>query len=64
MGFEEFYALKQIMVCTLTNLSDENMQQNDKIRELDEKERALKRELENLKRIEEENKRKERRLEQ
>jgi hypothetical protein len=35
MSFESFYALKQIMAATLTNLSEETIKQNEKITSLD-----------------------------
>ena len=64
MGFEQFYALKQIMAYTLTGLSDDTVRQNQRIEELEREERKLKREQENLKKIEEDNSKKEMRLEQ
>ena len=45
MGFETFYALKQILAATLTNLSEETVTQNEKIASLEKEERVLKRDL-------------------
>lgn len=52
MSFESFYALKQIMATTLTSLSEETIKQNDKIASLEKEESVLKRDLQNLQRIE------------
>lgn len=53
MSFENFYALKQIMAVTLSSLSEETVRQNDKITSLDREENVLKRDLQNLSKIEE-----------
>lgn len=53
MSFESFYALKQIMAATLTTLSDDTIKQNEKISSLEKEENTLKRDLQNLQRIEE-----------
>ena len=45
MGFETFYALKQILAATLTNLSEETVTQSEKIASLEKEERVLKRDL-------------------
>lgn len=62
MSFESFYALKQIMAATLTNLSEETVRQNDKMESLGREERSLKRDIDSLGKIEEENRRKEAKL--
>lgn len=62
LGFEHFYVLKQIMAATLGNLSEETVNQNDRIVQLQKEERVLKRDLDNLTKIQKENGRKEERL--